>query len=71
MILSVRYKNHFPVVQFQNKAHIRNPHDPADVFEIMGAAGAPQKGRRRDPKFIFIATLTAAEGGAKWAPLAP
>ena len=26
VILFVRYRNHFPVVQFQNQAHIRNPH---------------------------------------------
>ena len=40
--LFVRYRNHFPVVQFQNQAHIRNPHDPAEVFKtIRGAIGTP------------------------------
>ena len=28
VILFTRYRNHFPVVQFQNQAHIRNPHSP-------------------------------------------
>ena len=50
--LSVRYRNHFPVVQFQNQAHILNPHGTGHVFKtIWGAAGAPCKGRRRRPKF--------------------
>ena len=31
--LFIHYKNHFPVVQFQNKAHIRNPPDPEEVFQ--------------------------------------
>ena len=39
--LSVRYRNHFAVVQFQNQAHIWNPYDPAEVFKTMGAAGTP------------------------------
>ena len=39
--LSVRYRNNFPVVQFQNQAHIWNPYDPAEVLKTMGAAGAP------------------------------
>ena len=34
--LFVRYRNHFPVVQFKNQAHIRNLHDPADVCKTMG-----------------------------------
>ena len=41
MILFVRYRNHFPVVQFQNQAHIWNPYDPAVDFKTMGAVGAP------------------------------
>ena len=42
VILSVRYINHFPVVQFQNQAHIWNPHGTGHVFKtIWGAAGAP------------------------------
>ena len=52
MILSVCYRNYFSVVQFQNKAHIRNPHGPVEVFKaIWGAADAPN--------FYF----NAAEGG--------
>ena len=40
VILSVRYRNHFPVVQFQNQAHIWNPHGTGPVFKtIWGAAG--------------------------------
>ena len=42
VILSVRYRNHFPVVKFQNQAHIWNPHGTGHVFKtIWGAAGAP------------------------------
>ena len=42
MILFVRYRNHFPVVQFQNQAHIRNPHGTGQVLKtIWGATGAP------------------------------
>ena len=38
----VRYRNHFPVVQFQKYAHIRNPRDPTEVFKtIWGSVGAP------------------------------
>ena len=33
VILSVRYRNHFPVVQFQNQAHIWDPYDPAEVLK--------------------------------------
>ena len=52
MILFVRYRNHFPVVQFQNQAHIQNLHGTGQVSKtIWGAA--------RAPNFIFI----AAEGG--------
>ena len=41
VILSVRYRNHFPVVQFQNQAHIWNPHGMGHVVKtIWGAAGA-------------------------------
>ena len=47
----VRYRNHFPVVQFENQAYIWNPHGTGKVFKIIwGAAGAP---------IFFI----AAEGG--------
>ena len=42
VILSVRYRNHFPVVRFQNQAHIWNPHGTGQVFKtIWGAAGTP------------------------------
>ena len=54
VILFVRYRNHFPVVQFQYEAHILNPHGPAEVLKILwGAVGAP----------IFIIFFNAAEGG--------
>ena len=33
-----------------------------------GAEGTRNMGRRRRPNFFF---LTAAEGGGKWAPVAP
>ena len=53
VILFVRYKNNFPVVQFQNQAHIWNPRGTGHVFKtIWGAAGARNF-------FFFI----AAEGG--------
>ena len=42
VILFVRYRNHFPVVQFQNQAHIWNPHGTGHVFKtIWGAEGTP------------------------------
>ena len=42
VILSVRYRNHFPVVQFQNQAYTWNPHGTGQVFKtIWGTAGAP------------------------------
>ena len=42
VILFVRYRNHFPVVQFQNQAHIWNPHGTGHVPKtIWGAVGAP------------------------------
>ena len=44
VILFIRYRNHFPVVQFQNPAHIRNHHGTGQVFKIIwGAAGTPKK----------------------------
>ena len=42
VILFVRYRNHFPVVQFQNQAHIRNPHGTGQVLRPFGAQQAPQ-----------------------------
>ena len=56
VILFVHYRNHFAVVQFQNQAQIRNPHDPAEVFKLWGAAGATH--------FFLSIFFTAAEGGA-------
>ena len=55
VILSVRYRNHFPVAQFQIQAHIWNPHDPAKVFKTMvrPKLEAPQ---------IFLFFFIAAEG---------
>ena len=42
VILFVRYRNHFPVVQFQNQVHIRNPHGTGQVFKtIWDAEGTP------------------------------
>ena len=39
---AVRYRNHFPVVRFQNQAHIWNPHGTGHVFKtIWGALGTP------------------------------
>ena len=52
--LSVRYRNHFPVVRFQNQAHIWNPHGTGHVFKPFGAPKAAQ---------IFFFSFTAAEGG--------
>ena len=65
VILSVRYRNHFPVVQFQNQAHIRNPHETGQVFKtIWGPGGTRYLGRRRRPKFFyFLSSFTAAVGG--------
>ena len=43
VILFVHYRNHFPVVRFQNQAHIWNPHGTGHGFKtIWGAAGAPR-----------------------------
>ena len=42
VILFVRYRSHFPVVRFQNQAHIWNPHGTGHVFKtIWGADGTP------------------------------
>ena len=35
VILFVRYRNHFPVVQFQHQAHIRNPHGTGQVSKTL------------------------------------
>ena len=56
--LFVRYRNLLPVVQFQNQAHIRNPHGTGQVFKIIwGAAGAPNF------LFFLYITLNTAKGG--------
>ena len=39
--LFVRYRNHLPVVEFQNQAHIRNPHGIGKVFKPIWAPQAP------------------------------
>ena len=45
VILPVRYRNHFPVVRFQNQAHIWNPHGTGHIFKtIWGAEGTPNFG---------------------------
>ena len=74
LILSVRYRNHFPVVQFQNQVHIWNPHGTGHVFKtIWGAAGAPiffyYRHRPMAPQFFFF--FTAAEDAVQVAPKAP
>ena len=62
--LFVRYRNLFPIVQFQNQAHIQNPHDPAEICKTMG--------RRRHPKFSFLSFYRRRRRlFPKWAPMAP
>ena len=67
VILSVRYRNHFPVVRFQNRAHIWNPHGTGHVCKtIWGTEGAPIF-------FFLLLSFTAAEGsgcpnGRRWRP---
>ena len=67
MILFVRYRSQFPVVQFQNQAYIRNPHETGQVFKIIwGAPGAPPKrGAEGAPHFFFHCR---PEWGARGAP---
>ena len=57
VILFVRYRNHFPVVQFQNQAHIRKHHGTGKVFKTIWVATS-------SPKFLFIAN----KGGEHAAP---
>ena len=55
MILSVRYRNDFPVVQFQNQAHIRNPHGTGQVFKTIWAPqAAPERGTGGAPIFFLF-----------------
>ena len=60
--LFVRYRSHFPVVQFQNQTHIRNPHGTGsdlvlrrrpNFFYRRPEWGAPNIGRRGHPKFFI------------------
>ena len=44
VILSVRYRNHFPIVQFQNLAHIWNPHGMGHIFKTIWGAPNGFKG---------------------------
>ena len=66
--LSVRYRNHFPVVQFQNQSYFWNPHDPAEVFITMGRHRHPLKETPMAPESwgapIFLYSFTAAEDAA-------
>ena len=56
VILFVRYRNHFPVIQFQSQAHIWNPHGTGQVFKtIWSAAGTP---------IFFPLFIIAAPSGA-------
>ena len=55
--LFFRYRNHLPVVQFQNQAHIRNPHGTGKVFKTIWGA----------PIFFSLAAVSqmGAEGGVE------
>ena len=66
VILFVRYRNLFPVVRFQNQAHIRNPHGTGQVYKtIWGAAGTPIF-------YCFIAAKGSVSRRPEWgAPGAP
>ena len=58
--LFVCYRNHFPVVQFQNQTHIQNPHGTGQVFKtIWVAVGAP---------IYFYFFITATPSGVLSAP---
>ena len=60
--LSVRYRNHFPVVQFQIQAHILNPHGTGQVFKTIWGAEAPEIWDAEGAPNSFIFFITA-EGG--------
>ena len=45
--LSVRYRNHFPVFQFQNQAHIWNPRGTGHIFKTIWGAEV-------DPIFFLL-----------------
>ena len=47
------YRNHFPVVQFQNQAHILNLHGTGQVFKTIRGAGGPRNlGAEGAPKLF-------------------
>ena len=56
--LFVRYRNHYPVVLFQNQAHIQNPHGMGQAFKTF----APNYS-------FFLSPPKAADSAApSWAP---
>ena len=60
--LFVRYRNHLPVVQFQNQAQIRNPHGTTEVFKtIWGRRWRPLKGAPIGTRIIFLTPLKAVD----------
>ena len=59
VVLSVRYRNHFPDIQFQNQAHIQNPHGTGKVLKtIWGAKGGWNLEHPSRPNFSFIFFLS-------------
>ena len=87
VILSVRYRNHFPVVQFQNQAHIWNPRGTDHVFKTIwgargtsiffyhrpqwGAPGAPNSYYCLSPPPKAAASQMGGSGAPTGAPRAP
>ena len=66
VILSVRYRNHFPVIQFQNQAHIWNPRGTGHIFKtIWGAPGTPERGAPGTPE---RGARDARKLGRRWHP---
>ena len=68
MILFVRYRNHFPVVRFQNQAHIWNHHGTGHDWvnyadAPTGAPRRPNYGVPMAPQIILFHSFTAAVGG--------
>ena len=62
VILSVRYRNHFPVGQFQNQANIWNPRGAGHVFKTIWGSQAPGIWDAEGAPNSFIFFITA-EGG--------
>ena len=54
VILFVRYRNNFPVVQFQNQAHIRNPHETGQIVFILFLSPPPQIWGTEGPQFFIL-----------------